>query len=60
MIKDLSDKKAHAALSKKLLSKQNHMNNAFYEDELAKAEIEHKELVLDGFFILHHAKSRML
>ena len=31
-----------------------------YEGELAKAEIEHKEPIIVGFFILHYAKLRML
>ena len=31
-----------------------------YEVELAKAQIEHKEPIIVGFFILHYAKLRML
>ena len=36
------------------------MNNSLYEVELAKAEIEHKEPIIVGFFILQYAKLRML
>ena len=31
-----------------------------YDVELAKAEIEHKETIIVGFFILQYAKLRML
>ena len=36
------------------------MNNSLYEVELAKAQIEHKEPILVGFFILQYAKLRSL
>ena len=36
------------------------MNNSLYEVELAKAQIEHKEPIILGFFILQYAKLRML
>ena len=36
------------------------MNNSLYEVELAKAQIEHKEPIIVGFFILKYAKLRML
>ena len=36
------------------------MNNSLYEVELAKAQIEHKEPIIVGFFILQYAKLRML
>ena len=36
------------------------MNNSLYEVELAKAEIEHKEPIIVGLFILQYAKLRML
>ena len=36
------------------------MNNCLYEIELAKAQIEHKEPIIVGFFILQYAKLRML
>ena len=36
------------------------MNNSLYEIELAKAQIEHKEPIIVGFFIHHYTKLRML
>ena len=36
------------------------MNNSLYEVELAKAQIEHKELIIVGFFILEYAKLGIL
>ena len=36
------------------------MHNALYEVEVAKTEIEHKELIMVVFFILQYAKLRML
>ena len=58
--KYLSDEKTHAANNSKLFKRLDHMNNSLYEVELAKAEIEHKEPVIVGFFILQYAKLRML
>ena len=58
--KYLSDKKTHAANNSKLLKKIDHVKNSLYEVELAKAQIEHKELIIVGFFILQNAKLRML
>ena len=40
--------------------KVNHVNHQLYEVEPAEAEVEHKEPVGVGFFILHNAKLRML
>ena len=37
-----------------------HINDQLYEVELAKAEIEHSEPIIVGFFILQYAKFRML
>ena len=36
------------------------MNNSLYEVELSKAQIEHKEPIIVGFFLLEYAKLRML
>ena len=36
------------------------MNNSLFEVELAKAQIEHKEPIIVGFFILQYAKLQML
>ena len=56
----LSDEKTHAANNKKLFKRLDHMNNSLYEVEIAKAEVEHKEPIIVGFFILQYAKLRML
>ena len=58
--KYLSDEKTHAAIIGKLFKKLDHVNNSLYEVELAKAQIEHKEPIIVGFFILQYAKLRML
>ena len=56
----LSDEKTQAAISIKLLNKPDHMNNSLYEVELAKAQIENKEVIIVRFFIFQYAKLRML
>ena len=58
--KYLSDEKTHAAINSKLFKKLDHVNYSLYEVELAKAQIEHKEPIIVGFFILQYAKMRML
>ena len=58
--KYLSDEKTLAAINSNLFKKLDHVNNSLYEVELAKAQIEHKEPIIVGFFILQYAKLRML
>ena len=58
--KYLTDEKTHAAINSKLFKKLDHVNNSLCEVELAKAQIEHKEPIIVGFFILQYAKLRML
>ena len=58
--KYLSDEKAHAVINSKLFKRLDHMNNSLYEVELARAQIEHKEPIIVGFFLLQNAKLRML
>ena len=58
--KYLTDEKTHAAIIGKLFKKRDHVNNSLYEVEVAKAQIEHKEPIIVGFFILQYAKLRML
>ena len=50
--KYLSDKKLHAAIKSKLFRILEGMNNPLYDVELAKAQIEHKEPIIVGFFLL--------
>ena len=57
--KCLSDKKTHAANISKLFKKLDQVNTSMSEVELAKAQIEHKELIIVGFLIFQYAKLRM-
>ena len=59
-MKYLTDEKTVAAINSKLFKKLDHVNNSFYEVELVKAQIQHKEPVIVGFFILQYANLRML
>ena len=58
--KYLNDEKTLCAINSKFFKKLDHVNHQLYEVELAKAEVEHKEPVVVGFFILQFAKLRML
>ena len=58
--KYLSDEKTHGAINTKFFKRSDHINDQLYEVELAKAEIEHREPIIVGFFILQYAKLRML
>ena len=58
--KYLRDEKLHEATGSKLFKKRDLVNNSFYEVELAKAHIEHKESISVGFFIPKYAKFLML
>ena len=58
--KYLADEKTRAVINSKLFKKTDHVNNSLNEVELAKAQIEHKESIIVGFFILQYAKLRML
>ena len=58
--KYLNDEKTHCSLNSKFFKKLDHVNHQPYEVELAKAEVEHKEPVVVGFFILQYANLGML
>ena len=58
--KFLSDEKTHGAINTKFFKRLDHINDQMYEVELAKAEIEHREQIIVGFFIFQYAKLRML
>ena len=58
--KYLSDEKTHATINSILFKKLDHVNNSLIEIELAGAQIEHKEPITPGFFILQNAKIRKL
>ena len=53
-------KKTHAAINSKLFKKLDHLNNSLFEVELTNGQIEHKEPIIVGFFILQYAKLRKL
>ena len=57
--KYLTDEKTHSAINSKLFKKLDNVNNSLYEVELTKAQIENKEPIIVGFFILEYAKLRM-
>ena len=48
------------AINSNLFKKVDHVNNSLYEVELAKSQIEHKEPIIVGFFILQYANLPML
>ena len=58
--KFLNGEKTHGAINTKLFKRLDHINDQLYEVELTKAEIEHREPIIFGFFILQYAKLRML
>ena len=55
-----SDGKTHGAINKKFFKRLGHINDRLYEAEMAKAENEHREPIIVGFFILQYAKLRLL
>ena len=60
VIKYLNAEKTHGAINTKFFKSLEHINDQLYEVESAKAEIEHREPIIVGFFILQYAKPRML
>ena len=58
--KYLNDEKTHSAINSKMFKRLNHITDQLYEVELVKPEIEHREPIIVGFFILQYAKLRML
>ena len=58
--KYLNDEKTHSAINSKMFKRSNHITDQLYEVELVKTEIEHREPIIVGFFILQYSKLRML
>ena len=58
--KYLFDEKTRSAINSKMFKGLNHLTDQLYEVELVKSEAEHREPIIVGFFILQHAKLRML
>ena len=58
--KYLNDGKTHSAFNNKRFMDLNFITDQLYEVEHVKPEIEHREAIIVGFFILQYAKLRML
>ena len=58
--KFLSDEKTHGVVNTNFFKRLDHINDQLYEVQKAKAEIERREPIIVGFFILQYAKLRML
>ena len=58
--KYLNDGKNHSAVNSKMFKRLNHITDQLYEVELVKSEIEHREPITVGFFILQYANLRMM
>ena len=58
--KYLNDEKTHGTFNTKFFKRLDHINDHLKEVDLANAEIEHREAINVGFFILQYAKLRML
>ena len=50
--KCLNDEKTHSAINSKMFKRLNHITDQLYEVELVKPEIEHRDPIIVGFFIL--------
>ena len=55
-----TDEKTNSANISKMLKQLNHLTDQLYEVELVNSEIEDREPIIVGFFILQYAKLRML
>ena len=58
--KYLNDEKTHSAINNRFFKRLDFIIDQLYEVELVKSEIEHRDPILVGFFILQYAKLRML
>ena len=58
--KHLDEKKTNRAINSPFFKQLQYINDSVYGVEHVKAEIEHREPVIVGFFILQYAKLRML
>ena len=58
--KYLNDEKTHSAIKSKMFKRLNHLTDQLYDVERVKSEIEQREPIIVGFFILQYAKLRML
>ena len=58
--KYLNDEKTQSAINNKLFKRLNFITDQLYGIELVKSEIEHREPIIVGFFILQYSKLRIL
>ena len=58
--KSLTDEKNDTAINSKMFKRLTHKIDQLYEVEFVKSEIEHREPIIVGFFILQYAKRTML
>ena len=58
--KYLNDGKTNSAFNNKLFKPLNFITDQLHEVELVKSEIEHREPIIVGFFILQNAQLRVL
>ena len=58
--KYVNDEKTHTSINSKMFRRLNHVTDQLYEMERVKSEIEHREPIIVGVFILQYAKLRML
>ena len=56
----MNDEKTQSTFINKLFKRPNFITDQLYEVELVKSEIEHREPIIVGFFILNYAELRML
>ena len=54
--KYLTDEKTHSTINSKMFKRLNHITDQLYEVELVNPEIERREPIIVGFFILQYAK----
>ena len=60
MTKYLNDEKTHSAINSKKFKRLNHITDQLQEVEIVKSELEHREPIIVGLFILQNAKLRLL
>ena len=58
--KYLNDEKTHSAVNSRMFKRLNRITDQLFGVELVKPDIEHREPIIFGFFILQYAKQRML
>ena len=60
MTKYSNDGKTHSVINNTLFKRLNFVTDQLYQVELVKSEIEHRQPIIVGFFILQYAEFRML